>query len=131
MVVTLPFPEKLRWYEQTGHGGPGAHLGQDRALPPWEEHTPLLTTLPPPKGCSLLYHMSLTFTGHGRMGVPSLPMQHGEDMQAAASSASRSQRALWPRMPVGSAGSRMMGLQFPSKVSHVPGHIWVATCEIT
>lgn len=52
------------------------------------------------------------FTSHGLMGVPSLSMQHRADVQAAASWASRSQRALRPRLPVGSAGSRMMGLGF-------------------
>lgn len=85
-------------------------------------HAPPPITLPAPQPrCSLLYHRSLTLTGHGWMGVPSLPMQHREDVQAAASLASRSQRALGPRLPVGSAGSRMMGLQFPSKVSPLPG----------
>lgn len=54
------------------------------------------------------------FTGHGWMGVPSLSVQHRADMQAVASVANRSQRALWPRLPVGSAGSRMMGLGWRS-----------------
>lgn len=106
----------------------GEHLGPDQAPLLWKESCPSPDHIAPNKGCSLLHHRSLTFTGHGWMGVPSRPMQHRADIQATASLASRSQRALWPRLPVGSAGSRMMGLQFPSRVSLIPGNIWVSPC---